>query len=72
VIVRRTDGVVLVLAGQSHDTASAFSADALAVRASREGHPPPLPVPPAWIAPLLELDPARVYFAHDHAVWVPT
>ena len=72
VVVRRGDGSVLVLAGQSHDTATAYSADALAVRASVDGHPPPLPVTPAWMMRLVELDPSRVYFAHDHAIWVPT
>jgi N-acyl homoserine lactone hydrolase len=70
VVVRRGDGTVIVLAGQSHDTASDYSADALALRAGDEGHPVPLPVPPAWTRRLRELDPARVYFAHDHAVWL--
>lgn len=72
VIVRSGDGSVIVLAGQSHDTSKAFSADALALRASNCGHPPPLPVTPAWMRRLVELDPSRVYFAHDHAVWMPT
>ncbi len=72
VIVRSGDGSVIVLAGQSHDTFKAFSADALALRASNCGHPPPLPVTPAWMRRLVELDPSRVYFAHDHAVWMPT
>jgi N-acyl homoserine lactone hydrolase len=71
VVVRRDDGVVVVLAGQSHDTATAYSADALAWRARREGAEEPLPVSPAWIPRLQELDPAAVYFAHDHAVWQP-
>ena len=70
VVVRRGDGTVVV-AGQSHDTATAWSADVLARRAGREGHPPPLPAPPAWLDRLLALDPARVVFAHDHAVWEP-
>jgi N-acyl homoserine lactone hydrolase len=71
VVVRRGDGTVIVIAGQSHDTASAYSSDALALRAADEEHPAPLPVPPAWIRRLHELDPARVCFAHDHAVWMP-
>ena len=70
VVVRLPDGTV-VLAGQSHDTASAYAADALAVGARRAGHTPPLPVPPAWMARLQELDPRAVVFAHDHSVWVP-
>jgi N-acyl homoserine lactone hydrolase len=71
VVVRRPDGVVVVLAGQSHDTATGYSGDALAWRAAQEGHGEPLPVPPAWIDRLQRLDPAAVYFAHDHAVWHP-
>jgi len=69
VVVRRSDGTVVVLAGQSHDTATAYSADALAWRAAREGHHHS-PVP-AWIERLQSLDPARIVFAHDHAVWEP-
>jgi N-acyl homoserine lactone hydrolase len=77
-VVRRADGTVIV-AGQSHDTATSFGADALAWRARRDGHPPPLstpplptppvPTPPSWMNRLLEFDPRRVVFAHDHAVW---
>ncbi|MCI0690183.1 MAG: N-acyl homoserine lactonase family protein [Sporichthyaceae bacterium] len=70
VVVRRGDGAVVV-AGQSHDTATAYSSDVLAWRARGDGHPPPLPVPPGWIDRLQRLDPARVVFAHDHAVWQP-
>lgn len=69
-VVRRRDGVVIV-AGQSHDTATAYSADALAWRADRDGLPQPLPVPPTWLDRLQQLDPVRVVFAHDHAVWEP-
>ena len=80
-VVRRSDGTVIV-AGQAHDAATAFSADALAWRAYRDGPsggpgplgmPGPLgvPVPPGWLDRLMEFDPARVVFAHDHAVWVP-
>lgn len=68
--VRCTDGTV-VLAGQAHDTATAFGADQLAWRARRDGLAEPLPVPPAWLERLLAFDPARVLFAHDLAVWVP-
>ena len=70
-VVRRTDGVV-ILAGQSHDTATAFSADALAVRAQLDRHEAELPAPPAaWMEAVLALDPKAVYFAHDHSVWHP-
>ncbi|HWF56884.1 MAG TPA: N-acyl homoserine lactonase family protein [Candidatus Dormibacteraeota bacterium] len=70
-LVQLGDGTVVVAAGQSHDSATDYSADALAWRARRERHPPPLPIPSAWMDRLLKLDPARVVFAHDHAVWVP-
>lgn len=68
VIVRRADGTVVV-AGQSHDTATAYSRDALAWRAHRDQHAEPLPPTPAWIDRLQRLDPARVVFAHDNAEW---
>jgi N-acyl homoserine lactone hydrolase len=71
VVVRRGDGSVVVIAGQSHDGATDYSADALAVRAHADGHSPLPPAPPAWMSRLSVLDPARVYFAHDHAVWMP-
>lgn len=70
VVVECDDGSV-VLAGQSHDTASAWSADALAVSAAALGHHDPLPVAPAWMERLLAFDPKRVVFAHDAAVWEP-
>jgi N-acyl homoserine lactone hydrolase len=69
-VLRRHDGTVIV-AGQSHDTASAYSADFLAWRAKRDHHGPPLPVAPAWIDRLQDFDPVKVVFAHDHAVWEP-
>jgi N-acyl homoserine lactone hydrolase len=69
-VVRAPDGTVVV-AGQSHDTATAYAADALARHAARDGHGEPLPVPPEWIDRLLAFDPSRVYFAHDHSVWIP-
>jgi len=69
-IVRGSDGVVIV-AGQSHDSAHAFASDALAVRAHREGVADPLPVSPEWMDVLLTMDPSYVMFAHDHSVWKP-
>lgn len=86
VAVRRRDGTVIV-AGQSHDTATQYAADVLAHRAAShaanagaadptgpaaEGRSPgPLPLVPAWIERLQRFDPARVVFAHDHSVWEP-
>lgn len=69
-IVRRPDGTV-ILAGQSHDTATQYAADQLAWRARREGHGQPLPGIPSWIDTLQHLDPRIVYFAHDRSVWTP-
>ncbi len=70
-VLQCQDGSV-VLAGQSHDTASAWSADALAASASVLGHAEPLPAAPAWMDRLLAFDPKRVLFAHDAAVWEPS
>jgi N-acyl homoserine lactone hydrolase len=65
VVVRRSDGTVVV-AGQSHDNATAYSADVLAHRAGIDEI-----TVPSWIERLQRLDPARVVFAHDNAVWTP-
>jgi N-acyl homoserine lactone hydrolase len=70
-VVQCDDGSV-VLAGQSHDTASAWSADALAASAIALGHTAPLPLAPAWMERLLSFDPKRVVFAHDAAAWEPS
>jgi N-acyl homoserine lactone hydrolase len=70
VVVRRSDGTV-VIAGQSHDTATGYSADVLAWRAHRASHGHGLPSFPDWIDRLQRFDPARVVFAHDHSVWEP-
>jgi len=70
VVVECDDGSI-VLAGQAHDTASDWSADALAERAAALGHGPPLPNPSPWMRRILEFDPKRVVFAHDSAVWLP-
>lgn len=83
VVVRRSDGTVIV-AGQSHDTASQYAADVLAHRAAGHradnGAAAPdgagiekaaLPAIPEWIDRLQRFDPARVVFAHDHSIWVP-
>ena len=69
-VVRRPDGAVIV-AGQSHDTATQYAADQLAWRARRDDHGQPLPDIPDWIDTLQRLDPRMVYFAHDRSVWTP-
>jgi N-acyl homoserine lactone hydrolase len=70
VVVRCRDGTV-ILAGQSHNQAAEFTYDHLALRARSEGQPDPLPMHPEWLPRLLQLDPRRVVFAHDNAVWEP-
>src|SRR5882757_8057178 len=62
-VVRRPDGTV-VLAGQTHASASDFAAARLARTAIADGAEPPLPAPDTWPARLLEFDPRRVLFAH--------
>jgi glyoxylase-like metal-dependent hydrolase (beta-lactamase superfamily II) len=69
-IVRRPDGAVIV-AGQSHDTATQYAADQLAWQAHREAHGQPLPQMPGWMDAIAGLDPRIVYFAHDRSVWIP-
>ena len=69
-VVRQLDGAVIV-AGQSHDTATQYAADQLAWQARRDAHDPPLPSIPDWIDALQQLDPRLVYFAHDRSVWTP-
>ncbi|WP_433297134.1 MBL fold metallo-hydrolase [Actinoplanes sp. CA-030573] len=63
VVVSRADGTVVV-AGQSHDHATAFTWDVLAQH-SGVGHYP------AWMHRILAYDPKQVVFAHDNAVWTP-
>jgi glyoxylase-like metal-dependent hydrolase (beta-lactamase superfamily II) len=69
-VVRRADGAV-ILAGQTHDTATQYAADQLAWRARHDGHGEPLPDVPAWLGAIQHLDPRIVYFAHDRSVWTP-
>jgi N-acyl homoserine lactone hydrolase len=69
-VVRRPDGAVIV-AGQSHDTATQYAADQLAWQARRDGHGEPLPAFPGWMDVLQRFDPRLVYFAHDRSVWTP-
>jgi N-acyl homoserine lactone hydrolase len=69
-IVRQLDGAVVV-AGQSHDTATEYAADQLSWRANLDRHGQPLPEVPDWMETLQQFDPRIVYFAHDHSVWRP-
>jgi N-acyl homoserine lactone hydrolase len=69
-VVAQPDGSVVV-AGQSHDTATQYGADQLAWRAHRYHHGQPIPEVPEWVDILQQFDPRVVYFAHDHSVWRP-
>jgi N-acyl homoserine lactone hydrolase len=69
-IIRRPDGTVIV-AGQSHHSATAYGRDALTWHAHHDAPAQPLPATPDWLDRLQRLDPARVVFAHDNAVWEP-
>lgn len=77
VVVRCRDGTIIV-AGQSHDTATQYAADVLAHRAASDATNDgaadldrSASGLPAWIERLQRFDPARVVFAHDHSVWEP-
>jgi N-acyl homoserine lactone hydrolase len=69
-VVRAGDGTV-VIAGQTHDTATSFSSELLGLQAEQDGHRPGVTAPSSWLERLRRLDPAQVVFAHDHAVWMP-
>jgi N-acyl homoserine lactone hydrolase len=70
VVVTSDDGTVIV-AGQCHDSATTYASDALALRARGTGGSRALIVTPAWLERLQSMDPRRVVFAHDQAVWEP-
>ena len=70
VVVTSADGTVVV-AGQCHDSATGYAADVLALRSRRSGNPDVPVFPPAWLERLQAMDPRRVVFAHDQAVWEP-
>jgi N-acyl homoserine lactone hydrolase len=57
----------IVVAGQAFNETSDYTRALLAWRLDREGQPHP-PFAP-WVARLQELDPWRVVFAHDLAIW---
>lgn len=70
-VVRRADGTVIV-AGQSHDTSNLYGADVLNWQERRCDPSSPLQAPPSWVDRLQAMDPRRVVFAHDNAVWEPS
>jgi N-acyl homoserine lactone hydrolase len=65
-----TDDGLLFLAGQVFRDASGFARAVTALRLALDGYEDP-PSYPAWLPRVLELDPYRVVFGHDHAVWQP-
>ena len=65
-----TDAGRLLLAGQTFRQASDFARAVTALRLDLEGFPDP-PTYPEWLPRLLDLQPYRVAFGHDHAVWQP-
>lgn len=65
-----TDAGRLLLAGQTFRQASDFARAVTARRLDLEGFSDP-PVYPEWLPRLLDLQPYRVAFGHDHAVWQP-
>ncbi len=65
-----TDAGRLILAGQVFRDASGFARAMTAYRLSTEGYEDPPEWPP-WMPRMLELEPYRVVFGHDHAIWQP-
>jgi N-acyl homoserine lactone hydrolase len=69
--VSTSDGTI-VLAGQATNTAFDYSSAELALRSRREGRVTDNAITyPPWIERIQKLDPRRIVFAHDHAVWEP-
>jgi N-acyl homoserine lactone hydrolase len=65
-----TEAGRLLLAGQTFRQASDFARAVTALRLDLRGYPDP-PAYPEWLPRLLDLQPYRVAFGHDHAVWQP-
>jgi N-acyl homoserine lactone hydrolase len=63
-----TDAGRLLLAGQCFRDASSFARAVTALRLEQQGYSDP-PAYPPWLPRLLDLDPYRVAFGHDLAVW---
>jgi hypothetical protein len=65
-----TDAGRLLLAGQCYRDASSFARALTALRLAQSGYAD-AQATPDWLPHLLELEPHRVAFGHDHAVWQP-
>lgn len=70
-LVVETQNGPVVLLGQGMPSASDFASAAYAVRLRDEGSEP-VPPFPDWLPDLLAMEPIRVHFAHDLAVWQPS
>ncbi|MGH2555624.1 MAG: N-acyl homoserine lactonase family protein [Actinomycetota bacterium] len=68
-LVETNEGQILI-AGQATNDASEYARAQLAWQVRRSGSED-APEPPEWIARIHELEPRRVFFAHDLAVWEP-
>jgi len=66
-VLIETDVGRLLLAGQCYRDASGFARALTALELARAGHPGA--PEPAWLPRLLELEPDRVAFGHDRAIW---
>lgn len=69
-VIRCDDGTV-ILAGQSHDSASAYAADLRAVLAGTDIDHDERPPVANWVERLQQFDPRRIVFAHDLSVVEP-
>jgi N-acyl homoserine lactone hydrolase len=67
-VMLETDAGRLLLAGQCYRDASGFARALTALELEREGYPHAAPTP-EWLPRLLELEPDRVAFGHDRAIW---
>ena len=65
-----TDEGRLILAGQVFRDASGFARAVTAYRLAAEGYEDP-PSYPDWLPRLLDLEPYRIAFGHDTAIWQP-
>ena len=67
-VIIETDAGRLLLAGQCYRDASGFGRAIAALELAREGYAD-APETPAWLPGLLDLEPDRVAFGHDRAIW---
>jgi N-acyl homoserine lactone hydrolase len=68
-VVDTSDGRI-VIAGQASNDASEYGRWRAALEIERVGGEQPLEIPD-WVGRIQDLDPRRVLFAHDLAVWEP-